>query len=214
MALNQVTTINPSNSSIPDGGTSTALAGKQGEQIVTELHGKWYTQAYRGNVFIGSTALAGTVIPINAASLVSTFTLWNPLGSGKNLELISYDLGIAGTTTAVIGSIGLVFQAAVGAAIVIPTSQTALTPINAVIGLGNAPVAKLLSAGTLTGTPSVLGSLGISFGTTGATPGPATAHYEFDGKMIVPPGVLITTVSTAAQTQAMQQQFIWAEVPV
>lgn len=214
MSLNQVTVYNPSNTSSADGSTLTALAGKAGEQIVTELHGKWYTQAYRGNVFIGSTALAGTVIPINAASLVSTFTLWNPLGSGKNLEMISYDLGIAGTTTAVIGSIGLVYQAGIGAGIVIPTSQTALTPVNAMVGLGNAPVGKLLSAGTLTGTPTVLGSLGISFGTTGASPGPATAHYEFDGKLIIPPGVLVTTVSTAAQTQAMQQQFIWAEVPV
>lgn len=204
----------PSSTSAADGSNQPFLQGKAGELIAAELHGKWYTNAYRGNVFIGSTALAGTVIPVNASGLVSTFTLWNPLGSGKNLELISYDLGIAGTTTAVIGSVALVGQIGVGAAIVIPTSQTALTPINALIGAGSAPQAKLLSAGTLTGTPSVFASLGISFGTTGATPGPATAHYEFDGKLIIPPGVLITTVSTAAQTQAMQQQFVWAEVPI
>lgn len=204
----------PSTTSAADGSNQPLLQGKAAEAIVAELHGKWYTNAYRGNVFIGSTALAGTTMPVNANNLVSTFTLWNPLGSGKNLELISYDLGVAGTTTAVIGSVALVGQVGIGATIVIPTSQTALTPINGLVGAGSAAQGRLFSAATLTGTPSVFASLGISFGTTGASPGPATAHYEFDGKLIIPPGVLVTTVSTAAQTQPFQQQFVWAEVPI
>lgn len=49
--------------------------------------------------------------------------------------------------------------------------------------------------------------------TTGASPGPVYAHREFDGTVLIPPGVLVTTVSTAAQTQPMHQQLIWAELP-
>lgn len=182
-----------------------------GSVMVNTQFGKYHELAARGSLYIGATALAGTIIPVNASNLVSTFTLWNPLGSGVNVALISYDAGLI-TATAVIGSLALVYQASVGSAILAPTSQTALTPVNALVGSGRAPAARLLSAGTLTGTPSVLATLGVSFGTTTASAGPVTIHKEFDGTLIIPPGVLITTVSTAAQTAAMQQQFVWAEL--
>lgn len=205
----------PSSTSVADGtATQAMLQGKSGELLDAKLHGDFYTAAYRGRAFIGATAMAGTTIPVNASNLVGTFVLWNPAGSGVNLEVISYELGIAGTTTAVIGSLALVFQAGIGSAIVIPTSQTALTPVAALVGSNSAPQGRLLSAGTLTGTPTVLMSLGISFGTTGATPGPVSNSFNFNGRLILPPGVLVTTVCTAAQTQAMQQQFTWAEWPI
>ena len=41
----------PSNVSAADGTNAQILQGKAGEQVVTELHGKWYTSAYRGRVF-------------------------------------------------------------------------------------------------------------------------------------------------------------------
>lgn len=169
-------------------------------------------QATSGDVFIGSTATAGTTIPINAASLVSTFTLWNPLGSGKNVVLYEYVLGLAGTTAVVIGYAGLFFQTSIGAGVAVPSSQTALTPVNGIIGAGLASVAKLLSAGTLTGTPSILMPM-VTFGATAALGGPLVARYTFQGGMILPPGVLVTVAGNVAQTQPMAQTFIWAEVP-
>lgn len=120
-------------------------SGIYGDTLVSEYLGKYANLTLQGNVFWGSTAAAGTIIPVNASNLVSTFTLYNPLGSGRNLLLISYDLGLT-TGTAVIGNINLVFQAGVGAAIALPTSQTALVPTNGLIGAGNASQAKLLSA--------------------------------------------------------------------
>lgn len=198
----------------PVGARPISPMGVHGEFLVGEIHGPYYEQAKAGNFFWGATLTAGTTIPVNAASLVSTFTLWNPLGSGKNLVLYEYVLAIAGTTAVVIGYAGLFFQKAVGAsAAVAPTSQTALTPVNGIIGGGNAPVATLLSAGTLTGTPTIWGPL-VCFGATAALGGPQVARYDFKGGLIVPPGVLITIAGNVAQTQPMGQMFAWSEEPV
>ncbi len=87
----------PSASSLPDGQPADALGGKAGEGIVTELHGKYYTQCYRGNVFVGTTAIGGVVPPVFSAT-AQTYMIWNPLGSGKNIVPINLTLGyVSGT---------------------------------------------------------------------------------------------------------------------
>lgn len=198
--------------SLGDGTQPFLLAGQSGEAVVTELHGKWYTAAKRGNVYISHTLVAGTTIPVNASGLVSTYAFWNPAGSGKNCELIRYDMGLSGTTTAVIASVALVFQAAVGSTIAVPGSLTALTAVNGLLGAGGVPVATAYSALTHVGTPTRLMSMALSFGTTGASPGPVQSSYVFDGAIIVPPGCIVSVTSqSAAQTQPVMQGFTWAE---
>lgn len=210
MAYNVVNAIRSLAGITPAASTTTqATAGAEGEQLAAEIHGKWYHRARAGQLFIGSTALAGTVVPVNAASLVSTFTLFNPVNSGVNVELARYLVGLAGTTTAVIGNLALAFQFN-GTAL---ASLTALTPQAAFIGTGSAAKASLYSAATYTGTPTVLMTLGLSFGTTGAQPGPVTGSVDFDGTIVVPPNCSLTVVGNAAQTQAFTQSLIWAEIP-
>jgi hypothetical protein len=213
MALLNGQVYNPFASAQVDGSEPRLPQGRRAEMLVSEIMGKYANLTERGVVFQGSTLAAGTIIPINAASLVSTFTLWNPLGSGVKLHVLDYDLGLI-TTTAVVGSLLLHYQSGVGAGILAPTSQTALVPVNALIGSGVTPQAKLLSAGTLTGTPTILAPLGISFGTVAGNPGPTPPpHIDFDGKLILAPGTLVTVTSTAAQTAAMVQKLSWAELP-
>src|SRR5437870_7298434 len=89
----------PTNVSATDGNNYVFLQGKQAEAIVSELHGKYYTQAYRGNVFWGSTASAGVLVPI-ASTTGPTFGLWNPAGSGKNAAIVRYTAGWVATTGA------------------------------------------------------------------------------------------------------------------
>lgn len=194
------------------GGNPPVYASPLGDVMVSELLGKYANLSLLGAVFWGSTLAAGTIIPVNAANLVSTFTLLNPVGSGKNLMLIAYILGLT-TTVAVVSNIDLVYQAGIGSSTPLPTSQTALTPTNAIIGGGAQVGAKLLSAGTLTGTPTFLSTLGINLGTTAQGAGPLVAKHEFDGTVIIPEGVLVTPTAFAAQTAAMNQTFIWAELP-
>src|SRR5258708_4050867 len=156
--LNQGVTASIPTASLAAGTNPVVPMGKRGEQWAADFFGKYATLAENGCVFIGATAVAGTTIPVNAASLVSTFTLFNPAASGKNLHLISYDLGIDGTTAVVIGSVFL-FHQINGAAL---ATLTSLTPVNGKIGGGLATVANLYSAATYTGTPVLLKPL-LSF---------------------------------------------------
>jgi hypothetical protein len=203
---------NPLAASQVDGSEPRVPQGRKGEFLFSELMGKYANLVERGVVFLGSTLAAGTTIPINAASLVSTFTLWNPWGSGKNIHVLDYDLGLT-TGVTVVGSLLLHYQTGVGGATLAPTAQTPLVPVNALLGGGVNPVGKLLSAGTLTGTPTILQPLGINFGTAAGNPGPDMCHVDFDGKLILAPGALITVTSSAAQTAPMIQKFAYAELP-
>lgn len=216
--LNQVQVSAYPSASLPDLASGVPwLGGKTGEGIVSELHGKWYSAAYRGNVFMLNTAAAGTTIPIQATNLVSTFTLWNPLGSGKNIELIRYTLALEAATT-VVSDVSLYFQPGIGTGFnAAPGTLTALTIRSALLNSGaSASVATGYSAATLVntvGTNMFVGPILTGFGavtTNVATP----INYEFDGSIIVPPGCLITTAGTAAQVSATRQSLIWAEWPI
>src|ERR1700730_7015850 len=93
MPLQQVAVGNIPSSSLPDTAQPIQLAGKAGEGIVSELHGKYYTKAYRGNVFIYATAPAGVAPPAYNAT-AQTFGIWNPAGSGKNISIIKLCIGL------------------------------------------------------------------------------------------------------------------------
>src|SRR5712671_937826 len=85
--------------------------GKQGETLDAKLHGDFYSAAYYGNMYQSTTLVAGTTIPVQATNLVSTFTIWNPLGSGVNVELVRYSFAQT-TTVEVVGPIALWIQTA------------------------------------------------------------------------------------------------------
>jgi hypothetical protein len=151
MAINQGRVSNPSAVSYSDSNTYDILQGRQGEQVFAELHGKYYVQAQRGNLFIGSTPIAGTAIPISS-STSPTPCLWNPAGSGKNAVLVAYYIGYSGGT-GVVGALG--YYAVTGAGSAIGTAApfsafAATTPTNALIGAGNTSVMKWSSTGTCT----------------------------------------------------------------
>jgi len=210
MPLSQVIVSAPSSNSYADGATPTMLAGKAGEGVVTELHGKWYTQSYRGGVFTGT--VAGVTIPQNASNLVSVFSLYNPPGSNKNLELISTDIAFTSATT-VLDILGWYGQG--GSSFTVPTSQTVGTPLNMNVGNGNAAVGRFLTAGTHIGTP-VLYDILANMLTTSTVPPGAVIHKEHDGKIILPPNSIITlAASTAAWTaSAATLAVVWGEVPL
>lgn len=200
-------------------GLSVTYAGKGGESIVADAHGQLYNLAVRGNLFHATTATAGTIVPVMATNLVSTFTLWNPAGSGKNAVL--YKWGMAHTTTVtVVSDVSLYYQVGVGGATTAPTSLTALVSKNCLLGAGNPSLVTAYSAATLTGALGTSGVGNIAKGPTlntfGAvtTTNPLVIEYRFEGGLILPPGTLVTTAGNAAQTAAMNQTYWWAEVPI
>lgn len=176
--------------------------GRQNDQMVSDVHGKWYTSAYRGRLFEGSTAAAGTTIPVSSAT-AATFTLYNPIGSGVNLELVSYDSSVQNATT-VVSSILLGIASGL---IVAPTAVTALTVRSGLLGSNAAALGQLYSVATIVATTTF-----FHVGAYGATSGAfGPVHYDFDGKIILAPGSLVHVCGTAAQTSASAQSISWAE---
>lgn len=195
----------PSSSSAADGSNQPLLQGKAGEGVVTELHGKWYTSNYRNQVFMSGGAAAGTTIPASNAT-AATFTLYNPIGSGKVLELIKLNVSILNATTVVSGiSLGLI-----SGLLVAPTSVTAI-PVVSANGLAVAsPAGQLWSAATLAAAATRFFTLFSVSATSGAFP---NFNYDFDGSLLLQPGSLVHVVGTAAQSSASLQSIVWAEYP-
>ena len=100
----------------------------------------------------------------------------------------------------------------------VPTSQTALTPVNTYIGGANKTAAMgiPLTAGTLVGastTPiKLLGSFYLDLA-AGDSLGSVT--YNFDGKIVIAPGSGFSFCALATvPTHTAAIDLTWAEVPV
>ncbi len=188
----------------PDTTPFFARAGRQGEIMVSELHGRYYEQTYRGNMFSISTQ--GTNVTTTAA-LATTWTglaISNPAGTGVNLVLnqftaTQFAVGVAGTI-GIMGGIGVL--------------TASLTPQDRIIGGGHVSKA-LASASATISTPVLIATYGkVGSGATTvplATPG---IVKDFEGSVIVPPGSFIASYTSTAQTSAWQFSYCWEEVPI
>lgn len=193
---------NPGEQTSADGALATARIGRNGDLMVSELHGRYYEQARRGHMF----GVANQAVVTTTAGLATTFTglaVANPAGSGFNLVL---DLFMCTqTAVAVAGSIGLMTGAGAAAG--------SLTPRNALVG-GGASVATA-SAGATIATPvleRVFAQVG-SLATTGygLTPG---LVVDLGGSLIIPPGFFVASYTTAATTSALVFGLVWEEVAI
>lgn len=186
-----------------DGSFVYGRAGKQGDLIKSKLHGDFYEQASRGNLFsVTNQAAVNTT-----AALATTFTglaIANPAGSGVNLvirlfECSQFAVGAAGAVGVMVGA-----GAAAGS----------LTVRNAKVG-GPASTTTTASAGATIATPvleRICGSVG-SLATTGYGLMPSIC-YDFHGSLIIPPGYYCASYTTAATTASLLFGFVWEEVAI
>lgn len=179
--------------------------GKQSDQLVSELHGAKYSQAYQDNLFWGANQTGATI----SNGLATTYTglcLSNPAGSGKNLSIrkITGEFSVVATGFA---SLGLITGYAAGG---ITVHGTALTPAQSKIGGAVVPVAKIDAACTLVGTPTWTRVLGNSKATT------ETIYFseDLDGGIILVPGAYaaIGSLIAAGPTTGFYGSFEWEEV--
>lgn len=181
---------------------------------------QFYADAFSGNVFLGATATAGVKPPVVGAT-AHTFCIWNPLGSGKNIIPISIDVGYVSTTSAA-GNLSLDYQTGVGSQVASGAAITAATlvaPVNGMIGGGNASVAKFAPATiTFAAATSFLMTLGFSqLVTTAATTSQIgwTWDYQFNGRLIIPPGVAVcVTGGATAPLSLLNINIFWGEAPL
>lgn len=210
----------PPVSSLSDGNQYNLLQGKSQELIVSELHGKYASQNWRGNLWLTSLTTA-SAIPAFATNATPNFILWNPAGNTKALSLVKVNLAyVAGTYSA--GAIGWSKIVPAGNALgtAAPMSTfTALTVQGAQVGLPYNGNVQAGSAATVTGTGLSAAAVHRWLKLGGGAPAVATAAFwpglgeDYDGDFIVPPNTAIFLHATQATTATFQITAVWEEIP-
>ena len=204
--------------SLPDSVSPVAaLAGKSGELIAAELHGKYFTQTYRGNMYDYGTPLAGVTLT-TTGSTTQTFGILNPAGSGRLIVPVKACIGQVGTLTVSALAWTVKQNLGTGVAGTSPfVTATFVTALNANSSLvGNVGVARLISTCTLDAAPTVKRYLGLSWGAptaAGVTFNPQLTD-EFDGNTIIGPGSMLFLSGSLATGGATNVSLTWYECPI
>lgn len=203
----------------PDGSQGPLSVAQHGDLLFSELHGRRFHKASRGNLFWGTSGAGGASLlaPGGSGANSGSFILYNPAGSGKYLDVEQFRIAGASTETSVIAGLAL------EASIQLPTAIPAVGTISQMpLGAGAiaAPTASAPSAGRIAvgkaGTaPTItamtfLGGLGL---TIQATTSPlAVGLIDFDGSLVLAPGMAINFVSTITQsTNFAICDVLWSE---
>lgn len=204
----------PTETGLPSNTTQHVGLGRRGELFINQLGGKYSAMAARGKVFYMSTVIAGVAIPVNAATLVSKFTLWNPSGSSTYVELIEFTMGID-SATEVVNGLALAWQAKVTSSGGAPGTLTATVngPASTLLGIGGTSACTGYTAATLTNAAVLpVYPLGLNWDAT-AVGRSGNFIHNFDGKFWMPPDTLVTIVTTVAASTAAPCGLTWAEWP-
>ena len=180
---------------------------------MAQASGRYAVDTVLGQVFHGSTAVGGVALAAYNAT-AHTFGLWNPLGSGKNAYLISCVIGfVSGTITP--SNFTYSYQLNVGAQVATGGSITAGTfaaPLNGLLGGGQTSVCKFAPATvTLAAASLLFRTMGVTMLTTAASTY-MQAYENFDGTVIIPPGVFFGVTTNVASGVTADVALVWEEV--
>jgi hypothetical protein len=183
--------------------------GEHSQQLVADVHGKWFEANYRGKLFTYN--VTGVTVPVVASGLVSVFTLYNPPGSGVIGEIVSSQLGQVLATT-VVDTVGWYSSSVALTGLGTFTTIAQARSCNVQGSAANA--IKPYSAYTHSGTP-IREDIIMAFGAT-TDPSLALIEKQHDGRLILPQGIAMSVaMSTAAgTTSGLDIQATWAEWPV
>ena len=209
-----------------DGSYPAQRMGKLGDVIASELHGRFYEQVSRGNVF--STGSSITALSANTISLTATTTpivgVYNPVTSGVNLVILqAMCYAMANTVTTPVGPGVLVWASSINNSAI----TTGSSPFNRRTMAYTGSQAKGFPGGVaLTGLTNNLvvfeaGDFStitpVTYGTVANTaiiPGFGGVQ-NFDGSLFVPPGGVLALLNTTSSTTfSATSRLLWEEVPV
>lgn len=194
---------------VSEGAITKARGGRTGEQMVSQLQGKYYENAVRGNLFQAHAIITAPVIYTTAAGTGGPL-LWNGTTT-HNAVILAVGMSSSVVTTVAAG-IGLTGNSGQTAA---PTTTTAIDS-NRNLLIGGA--ATRMSVYRI-GTPSSAGNFFIPMWQvhTGALTADTTGTQwvELGGCIVVPPQSWVS-VAASATASTLQANFgmIYAEVPV
>lgn len=189
-----------------DGQVLTARFGRQGDQMVSELHGRYYEAAYRKALFHSATAAAG-VTTVGLATTYTGFLLTNPIASTVNLSVhkCTFMQSVIQATT--LSGVGL----AVG--YISTANHTATTagstPKCSFLG-GPTPQGITYTVATLSATPTYYCFLANS---QTAILNNNPVWIDLEGALILPPGGFVMfTTAAVSPAASMWFAFDWEEV--
>jgi hypothetical protein len=223
-----------------DGALTPLRGGKQGDGIVTELHGRFYEQTYRNNIFHTGLGVATSIANATfttadglsstlatAATSTPIIGLWNPSSSNVNAVILQATLSAFITASTVTGCGGLVWCSYLSNPNItvanqqVPVNGKTLSPSGsqcrglstiALTGLANVGIAIRASA-LGCGPASNYSQVGTAVGFPATVTGPNTENI--DGSIIVPPGgILALYAITTPAAISVVPGLMWEEVPV
>lgn len=192
------------------GTNPTLRQGTDSELIVQELHGRYYEQAVRRNLFMAQAIVTAPVIYTTAAGTGGPL-LWNPPASGVNAVILSVGFAIT-TSPTVAAALGLTGNTG---QVVAPTSTTAIdSRANLYLGAAASNCTPYR-----VGTPLSAGNFFLPFAHlhTGAltVDNLGVGWIDLGGAIVVPPGGWCSIAASAtATTTVAQLSMIYEEVPV
>ncbi len=196
--------------STADGVQVALRAGKLGEQIVSELHARYYETNYRRALMTAANQ-SGQTTSVGFATTYTGLCLSNPLGSGVNLVLTKVDVAFSIVPAAVM-AVG-VMTGYNGSTNV--THTTPGTPRSQFFGAGAVGAGLVDTAATLPTAPvlnTLLGSMGTA-AITAVSEMPAFSR-DLEGTIILPPGAYAAIyTSSASGASGLWASFSWEEVP-
>ena len=203
--------------SISPGLQTPSRAGQLGDTNVSELHGRYSQTAYRRALFTGATQAVLATATIAGLSTATTGVpvLYNPIGSTVNLVLSKVAVGFVLAPAA-----PLVYGIATGynGGVAVSGTLTSVVPKSRFIGLGAAPVGQMVfsAAVTLPTAPTLDIILGtVDTGAITTAPTGASAVYDLEGSIILPPGAYAVLYTSAVMVaSSLLASFSWEEVPV
>lgn len=158
-------------------------------------------------------ASTGTVLTTAGVSVSSpSISIYNPINSGKNLTLLEVGIDVLASPAAATGYV-LAYNVTPSSGIQALTGATG-NMTAALVGTSTSTattnsIAKCNAQGILPATPIAFRFLG---GTTGASAiGGVVFTDHTDGKVVIPPGGLVSLQATAASQ--IQAHFLWREDP-
>jgi hypothetical protein len=201
-----------------DGSFGAVRGGNYGEAVVSQFWGKYTELTRRGYVFVAPVAAAAAV-PI-ATTLTNAPSLWNPANSGKIVVPLAIQVSLGAIGTPILNGFTLGYLTSTGSNVAtgLPIATwTNVAPTNLLLGKGTAATTKFAPAvSTYTTNPARLMDLGFGHhleGTAASGQLYSRFDFDFDGKLILPPGTSIHFGSTIATSTTYWTTFIFAEIP-
>lgn len=215
MSLNTLNVTQPKISTKLQLGNATANGGFQGDQWASELHGRFYNQAYNGNLFIidsdsvtlaaanTTKGAAGTIKLVNGfynpgpnnAEIVCVISTWTS-GTPTGALVYNAQTQVGPPTNVATGTIRTAMINTLAAA----TTTTMIPEVGVVIARSDAATTAFTQIGVHGGPAAIASGAGIY-----------TVIDEVAGRIIVPPLCIFGLAQVGASTAVVQTTIYYSE---